>query len=70
MNNVCREQFVNLHEQPILEDLSTYFQDVYLDKYSSVSDTTMHKAKMLFMDVPKKGELDLNVVKNSIYFFS
>ena len=70
MNQVCREQFVNLHQQPILKDLSEHFQNVYLDDSLPISDITMSKAKQLFSDVPAKGKLDLEVVKDSIYFFS
>ena len=70
MNQVCREQFVNLHQRPILKDLSEHFQNVYLDDSLPISDITMSKAKQLFSDVPAKGKLDLEVVKDSIYFFS
>ena len=70
MNQVCREQFVNLHQQPILNDLSKHFQNVYLDENLPISDITMSKAKQLFSDVPAKGKLDLEVVKKSVYFFS
>ena len=70
MNQVCREQFVNLHQQPILNDLSKHFQNVYLDENLPISDITMSKAKQLFTDVPAKGKLDLEVVKKSVYFFS
>ena len=70
MNQVCREQFVNLHQHPILNDLSKHFQNVYLDENLPISDITMSKAKQLFSDVPAKGKLDLEVVKDSVYFFS
>ena len=70
MNQVCREQFVNLHQQPILNDLSKHFQNVYLDENLPISDITMSKAKQLFTDVPAIGKLDLEVVKKSVYFFS
>ena len=70
MNQVCREQFVNLHQQPILNDLSKHFQNVYLDENLPISDITMSKAKQLFTDVPAKGKLDLELVKKSVYFFS
>ena len=70
MNQVCREQFVNLHQQPILNDLSKHFQNVYLDENLPISDITMSKAKQLFSDVPTKGKLDLELVKKSVYFFS
>ena len=70
MNEICRQQFINLHKQPILDDLSSHFLKVYLDKDLPIGDTVMNKANMLFSDVPAKGKLDLDVVKDSIYFFS
>ena len=30
----------------------------------------MERREMLFKNVPRKGSLDLDVIKNSIYFFS
>ena len=85
MNEVCREQFVRLHSEPILEQLADSFEDNYLlssaDNDSNevlsnrvVSDIEMAKAKKLFQSVPKKGNdecaLNLNIVKKSVYFFS
>ena len=85
MNEVCREQFVRLHSEPILEQLADSFEDNYLlssaDNDSNevlsnrvVSDIEMVKAKKLFQSVPKKGNdecaLNLNIVKKSVYFFS
>ena len=70
MNQVCREQFVNMHSQPILENLSKHFIETYVSYEAEPSDHILNRAQYLFKTVPKKGELDLNVVKDSIYFFS
>ncbi|XP_039622586.1 DNA-directed RNA polymerase, mitochondrial [Polypterus senegalus] len=73
MNRICREQFVALHSQPILEDLSKFL----LEKYSRrVPDRKSKKfmeykrlLKLLFR-VPQTGDFDLQKVKDSTYFFS
>ena len=71
MNKVCRNQFVNLYKQPILEDLSEHFKKTYLQALNvDASQKNLVRAKLLFNDVPKKGSLDIDVVKDSVYFFS
>ncbi|CAO1371112.1 unnamed protein product [Diamesa hyperborea] len=76
MNKLCREQFVALHSEPILEDLSEYM----INKYSfhqkdfsndgSVGDMSKRKLNRILTMVPEKGDFDLNNVLKSIYFFS
>ncbi|XP_020649818.3 DNA-directed RNA polymerase, mitochondrial [Pogona vitticeps] len=74
MNRVCREQFVRLHQQPILEDLSQFM----LKKYcaGSLMNTTnknsglREKLMERLSDIPPKGDFDLQKVKDSTYFFS
>ncbi|EKX54674.1 RNA polymerase, single subunit, mitochondrial [Guillardia theta CCMP2712] len=53
---VLREQFVHLYTQPILNDLKNSFERDY---------PTIGR-----LPVPLKGRLDINVVKQSPYFFS
>merc|ERR1712203_1064720 len=58
MNEVCREQFIRLHSQPILEDLAESFDANYLlsnpgftqydSKTKPVSDIETLKAEKLF----------------------
>ncbi|KAM9986473.1 hypothetical protein ACTFIY_010882 [Dictyostelium cf. discoideum] len=55
MNDILRNEFVELHKQPILERLLEWFQVRYPD--------------IKFPKLPKKGELDINKVKESRYFF-
>ncbi|KAM9991663.1 hypothetical protein ACTFIZ_005090 [Dictyostelium cf. discoideum] len=55
MNDILRNEFVELHKQPILERLLEWFQVRYPD--------------IRFPKLPKKGELDINKVKESRYFF-
>lgn len=72
MNRVCREQFVNLHSQDLLQDLSAFLQQNYS---FSASDRQRSQEKMLdlvqlFRQVPQKGDFQLENVLNSTYFFS
>lgn len=55
MNEALREVFVSLYEQPILERQRQEWQLRYPD--------------IEFPEVPKRGSLDLNEVKDAIYFF-
>uniref|UniRef100_A0A3P8UQT3 DNA-directed RNA polymerase n=1 Tax=Cynoglossus semilaevis TaxID=244447 RepID=A0A3P8UQT3_CYNSE len=67
MNKVCREQFVNLHSQPILQELS----ESLLEKYcTELQSETYIKLKQHLAEVPETGNFDLHQVKESTYFFS
>ncbi|XP_074491779.1 DNA-directed RNA polymerase, mitochondrial isoform X1 [Sebastes fasciatus] len=74
MNKVCREQFVALHSQPILQELSTFL----LQKYCTALPTEAKNKKyqeyrrlmLLLAQVPQTGDFDLQRVKESTYFFS
>ena len=73
MNKICREQFVALHSQPILEDLATFFTNRYLPIYRNIE--VNHKKYMKdvhqhLTSVPSKGTFDINKVLSSTYFFS
>ncbi|KAM4629230.1 DNA-directed RNA polymerase, mitochondrial [Polymixia lowei] len=74
MNKVCREQFVALHSQPILQELSNFL----LQKYCSGLPAEVKNKKyleyrrlmLLLAKVPQTGDFDLQQVKDSTYFFS
>ncbi|KAI3368300.1 hypothetical protein L3Q82_008012 [Scortum barcoo] len=74
MNKVCREQFVALHSQPILQELSTFL----LRKYCTGLPLDAKNKKyqeyrrllLLLAKVPQTGDFDLQRVKESTYFFS
>ncbi|XP_011504783.1 PREDICTED: DNA-directed RNA polymerase, mitochondrial [Ceratosolen solmsi marchali] len=79
MNKVCREQFVLLHSQPILNDLSKYFYDNFgfnNSQESVNSNNSDRKLKVkekynnVLLKVPKQGDFDIKKVLSSIYFFS
>lgn len=58
MNSILREQFVELHSQPLLERLHAWFSKRY-----------GKEGKVEFPPVPERGPLDLKQVINSPYFF-
>lgn len=62
MNKICREQFIALHSQPILQDLSQYFCETYKN--------LPQDKKNIFTKIPPRGDFDLSSVMKSIYFFS
>ncbi|XP_021914450.1 DNA-directed RNA polymerase, mitochondrial isoform X2 [Zootermopsis nevadensis] len=76
MNKVCRDQFVALHSQPILEDLSKFLVKKYSYAESeftndgSVNDMTKRKLNKILWKLPSKGDFNLNSVLKSVYFFS
>lgn len=69
MSKITREQFIALHSQPILEDLSNYFIDRYINRGDLTAEQCA-KFKSIFTKVPEKGEFDLNDILVSPYFFS
>uniref|UniRef100_A0A8C5LN70 DNA-directed RNA polymerase n=1 Tax=Leptobrachium leishanense TaxID=445787 RepID=A0A8C5LN70_9ANUR len=72
MNKVCREQFVALHSQPILHNLSIFLQQKYCQNLDTNPNRSTDTLRMLlhFNQVPETGGFDLKQVKDSIYFFS
>ncbi|XP_029607262.1 DNA-directed RNA polymerase, mitochondrial-like [Salmo trutta] len=74
MNKVCREQFVALHSQPILQELSNFLLQKYCSGLSSEvkKSTFLEYRRMLLLlgKVPQTGDFDLQQVKESTYFFS
>ncbi|XP_013189813.2 DNA-directed RNA polymerase, mitochondrial isoform X1 [Amyelois transitella] len=75
MNKICREQFVALHSQPILENLSEFLVNRYSYNESEVMDNTAgaankRRVNALLKQVPSKGNFDLTSVLKSVYFFS
>jgi DNA-directed RNA polymerase len=56
MNSILREEFIRLHSEPILENLKRSFEVRY--------------PELSFPVIPKRGDFDLQNVKESRYFFS
>ena len=79
-SQTCRDQFISLHSSPILENLSEYFLDRHSapptpleelpEKERELAKVNSLKRQMLFKSLPEKGDLDLNVIRNSTFFFS
>ncbi|KAM4052102.1 DNA-directed RNA polymerase, mitochondrial [Anomaloglossus baeobatrachus] len=69
MNKVCREQFVSLHSQPILQNLSQFLIEKYCHNAQPHNPENL-KMLNLFRDVPETGTFNLEYVKDSTYFFS
>eukprot|EP00063_Salmo_salar_P096967 XP_014071802.1 PREDICTED: DNA-directed RNA polymerase, mitochondrial-like [Salmo salar] len=74
MNKVCREQFVALHSQPILQELSNFLLKKYcsglLSEVRSKKFLEYQRMLLLLAKVPQTGNFDLQRVKESTYFFS
>ncbi|XP_078141912.1 DNA-directed RNA polymerase, mitochondrial isoform X2 [Centroberyx gerrardi] len=74
MNKVCREQFVALHSQPILQELSNFLLEKYcsglLSEVKNKKYLEYRRLMMLLAKVPQTGDFDLQQVKDSTYFFS
>ncbi|XP_063748166.1 DNA-directed RNA polymerase, mitochondrial isoform X2 [Eleginops maclovinus] len=74
MNRICREQFVALHSQPILQELSNYLVQKYCTGIPAEAKKKKYqeymKLMMLLAKVPQTGDFDLQRVKESTYFFS
>ncbi|XP_053228748.1 DNA-directed RNA polymerase, mitochondrial isoform X1 [Podarcis raffonei] len=74
MNRVCREQFVQLHKHPILEELSQFMLQKYCShvpvEWKDKKANEYQRLFQLLSSIPKKGDFDLEKVKESTYFFS
>ncbi|XP_054160860.1 DNA-directed RNA polymerase, mitochondrial-like [Oppia nitens] len=76
MNRYCRQQFIALHSEPILDELSQHFINVYgslptaATMSANVTKNELQKIQELMARKMKKGDFVLDNVYNSIYFFS
>lgn len=70
MNRICREQFVALHNQPILDDLSKHFVETYEKVPINMSVADNKKALKLLSKKLEKGSFKIENVMKSTYFFS
>ncbi|XP_046417575.1 DNA-directed RNA polymerase, mitochondrial isoform X1 [Neodiprion fabricii] len=76
MNKICREQFVALHSEPILHNLSNFLVERFGYKESELRDDesvpASEKLKLnnVLKQVPVQGTFDLKSVLASVYFFS
>ena len=75
VENITEEDYIKQHyTQKTDEELKTEKQrERQLDKLDKLEEsyvTNMARRGALFQEIPQKGKLDLNVVKDSTYFFS
>ena len=75
VDNITEEDYIKQHyTQKTEEELKTEKQRERqlekLDKLEESYRTNMARREALFQEIPQKGKLDLNVVKDSTYFFS
>lgn len=75
LNRLCREQFVALHSEPILEDLSASLWEKFsysvleISNNGTVADIERQTLNNVIRSVPRKGEFDISEVLGSTYFF-
>lgn len=70
MNHYCRKQFVALHSEPILDNLSDYLTE-QVERYNQLDPVPNHKYLLEhFRRRIPKGDFDLKSVMKSVYFFS
>ncbi|XP_074784111.1 DNA-directed RNA polymerase, mitochondrial isoform X2 [Athene noctua] len=70
MNQICRKQFVALHSEKILEDLSKFMLEKYCSPDREMRALWQSKLMEQLSSVPKTGKFNLRQVMNSTYFFS
>ncbi|KAL7673081.1 hypothetical protein ACOME3_007953 [Neoechinorhynchus agilis] len=79
LNEICRKQFVKLHSQNILDDLSHQFlRTIYnsnrIERNDASTNRVFYVVDNLIRNYPKQAvgsnAFDLNAVLNSRYFFS
>ncbi|XP_058961584.2 DNA-directed RNA polymerase, mitochondrial [Pocillopora verrucosa] len=73
MNRICREQFVTLHREPILEELQNHFEKNYanlkLNRPLKSKNSKVERTRVSFDGRPELGDFDINEVLHSTYFF-
>ncbi|KFP71865.1 hypothetical protein N310_12262, partial [Acanthisitta chloris] len=70
MNQICRQQFVALHSEKILQDLSEFMLEKYCSSSTEPRAPWQTKLMEQLSSVPRTGEFNLHKVMDSTYFFS
>ena len=68
LNTVCREEFIRLHKQGLLDNLRDYFDRNYAGK--RLRKPVDDRIEAYFDELPQRGELNIDQVIESKYFFS
>uniref|UniRef100_A0A915BIX9 DNA-directed RNA polymerase n=1 Tax=Parascaris univalens TaxID=6257 RepID=A0A915BIX9_PARUN len=72
MNELCRDQFILLHKQPIVQQCGKFFIEKYLPprRRKAMEATELAHFESVFKPSMKTGLLDIEDVRKSVYFFS
>uniref|UniRef100_A0A0R3S3V6 DNA-directed RNA polymerase n=1 Tax=Elaeophora elaphi TaxID=1147741 RepID=A0A0R3S3V6_9BILA len=72
MNKICREQFVQLHNEPLVKQCAEFFRQKYLPNWLRTVMLTeeFQELRKIFTPKVRQGMLDLDAVRHSTYFFS
>lgn len=86
MNEICRDQFIKLHSEPIVENLGKVnlcpinklidnlqqLRDVFLSNEiaTKMENETYAQFQKSLTPSTKRGTLDIEQVRKSVYFFS
>ena len=71
MNKICREEFLALHNEPLLENLREFVSKKYLPFLAKYAVPELYNFVKKKIDaIPPKGDLNLEDVLKSVYFFS
>ncbi|EFO18076.2 DNA-dependent RNA polymerase [Loa loa] len=71
MNRICREQFVQLHSEPLVKQCAEFFRQKYLPNWlrTVMLAEEFQELRKIFTPKVRQGMLDLDAVRKSTYFF-
>ncbi|VDL70093.1 unnamed protein product [Nippostrongylus brasiliensis] len=72
MGVLCREQFIRLHSEPLVQQCSDWLHTHYLTgpHIEAMPPEDLAYFRKLFTPQTKAGDLNINEVRDSVYFFS
>ncbi|TKR67225.1 hypothetical protein L596_023410 [Steinernema carpocapsae] len=72
MNRICRDQFISLYKEPIVEQCAEFMRKTYLggEVHRQLPKADLEHTLRVFTPEFKQGDLDIERVRDSTYFFS
>lgn len=72
MNKICRQQFINLHQIPLVELIGAQMSKSYLTDAlrQDIGEEMYELLEAQLLPMHQFGDLDLESVNDSVYFFS
>uniref|UniRef100_A0A0N4ULQ0 DNA-directed RNA polymerase n=1 Tax=Dracunculus medinensis TaxID=318479 RepID=A0A0N4ULQ0_DRAME len=72
MNSICREQFILLHKQALVTQCAEFFRKKYISQRlrDIMDETDVNYLEEVFTPNIVTGDLDIETIRDSIYFFS